>query len=523
MLIAMLVSTTYPAISQAVILQGTTDGLTPPDTKLSGVGIMHTGTSLCTAQAIARNLLITAAHCTNSKTLTDGSFLWDLNGDGVGEGSRSFDSYVDHPQWANDGRQSRPTADYSHDLALITLSSPLPNDVPIYKIAPYVQIPVGASVTISGYGVQGIAGYERSNFDDGVWDRRVATNVIDSNFSGQNNIFQMDFTNKEKLNYVSPCSGKGCLFIDKAVGFGFQEGITDSGDSGGGVFLSAAQDYQYRFPNGDGPLSGLNSKLLDPTLYIIGINSHGPSSTTNYGHVTGHVFLGSHIDWIKSIVPDFNNISASESSNSLYSAAENRDFGTVESTFELPEFPTDIIPPTSTPANEPNLIISNTHNTANPLTLNFDDTALMSTSTQMLTITNNGNLDLIIGQIATNDPLAMPFSITEDTCSNTIIPENSTCTLSIQFKPPSETSFSDTFDIPSNDPEDGTVIIITSGDGIYTQPSVVNSDNETTANGNSGAIDIWILISFTLVSLFVNVASRQLRYCLSSRSNSLSN
>ena len=82
-----------------------------------------------------------------------------------------------------------------------------------------------------------------------------------------------------------------------------------------------------------------------------------------------------------------------------------------------------------------------------------------------LTLQNKGSLDLNIGRIALADPLTLPFSIINDTCSLKTLASMRTCTLQVRFSPDDQIHFEDTFDIPSNDPDENPVTVTVSGDG----------------------------------------------------------
>jgi len=84
-------------------------------------------------------------------------------------------------------------------------------------------------------------------------------------------------------------------------------------------------------------------------------------------------------------------------------------------------------------------------------------------SDQTVRITNDGGADLIISTIAQTDALDAPFSITADACSNQTLAPFANCSLTVRFKPTVPGSFSDTFDIPSNDPDESSVTISVSG------------------------------------------------------------
>jgi len=82
-----------------------------------------------------------------------------------------------------------------------------------------------------------------------------------------------------------------------------------------------------------------------------------------------------------------------------------------------------------------------------------------------LTIQNLGSQDLNIGQIAWTDPLDLPFSILNDGCSLQTLASQRTCTLQVRFAPTGQGTFSDTFDIPSNDPDENSVAVSVDGKG----------------------------------------------------------
>jgi hypothetical protein len=74
-----------------------------------------------------------------------------------------------------------------------------------------------------------------------------------------------------------------------------------------------------------------------------------------------------------------------------------------------------------------------------------------------VTVANSGDAALDIYTIATADPLAAPFSIALDGCSGQTLAPGGSCTLTVRFAPAGEGAFSDSFDIPSSDPDEGAV------------------------------------------------------------------
>ncbi|CAN2044392.1 exported hypothetical protein [Candidatus Magnetomoraceae bacterium gMMP-1] len=84
-----------------------------------------------------------------------------------------------------------------------------------------------------------------------------------------------------------------------------------------------------------------------------------------------------------------------------------------------------------------------------PASYSFDNSVATSKN-QTVSIKNKGNENLIIGQIASIDPLSHPFGIIEDNCSNTTLVPLESCTLTPYFSPDSIGIFNESFDIPSN-------------------------------------------------------------------------
>jgi hypothetical protein len=102
----------------------------------------------------------------------------------------------------------------------------------------------------------------------------------------------------------------------------------------------------------------------------------------------------------------------------------------------------------------------------NDLSIPFGDITENLTSDQTVTVTNTGNADLVIGTIASADPLAAPFSITSDNCSGQTIAPAAACSLTVRFAPTSVAASSDSFDIPSNDTATGSITMNVSGTGL---------------------------------------------------------
>jgi len=116
----------------------------------------------------------------------------------------------------------------------------------------------------------------------------------------------------------------------------------------------------------------------------------------------------------------------------------------------------------------------------------FVDVAVGSSSGQTFTVSNNGTADLVIGTVAAANPLAAPFIIGTDNCSNQTIATGDSRTLVVQFNPTVEGRFNDSFNIPSNDPNTPSVTVTLTGATPNVAPTApvvdVTPDSPTTAN-----------------------------------------
>ncbi len=252
----------------------------------AGVGGLNFGaTPYCTAQPIARSILLTAAHCTSSFTTHFASrFSVDSTNDGEFDFDFGIQSYVDHPGWSNDGRATRSADEYRHDIAVLLLDGDLPLEVPIYRMLP---VHYGAPVTLVGYGRQGITfggsgAFIHDNDDLGATDKWLGHNVVDPYVTRNGTIpelFRTTFDRRSPSEFVTPPSG--CVGPPgrqlcanpgvRAEGFGFQEGTTLQGDSGSGMFYNPASARFYTNPNGTGAPGG-TSKLTPNEYFLVGIH-----------------------------------------------------------------------------------------------------------------------------------------------------------------------------------------------------------------------------------------------------------
>ncbi|MBU0664416.1 MAG: CxxxxCH/CxxCH domain-containing protein [Proteobacteria bacterium] len=102
-------------------------------------------------------------------------------------------------------------------------------------------------------------------------------------------------------------------------------------------------------------------------------------------------------------------------------------------------------------------------------------TVNQTASAKTITVTNKGSANLVIGNIATANQLAAPFSILSNTCSGQTLSPAATCTLSVSYTPTTTGILYDSFDIPSNDPNEKIAIVTLSGTGVV--PGIIVTDN----------------------------------------------
>ncbi len=113
----------------------------------------------------------------------------------------------------------------------------------------------------------------------------------------------------------------------------------------------------------------------------------------------------------------------------------------------------------------PGITVTDSVAPTNDLLVPYGTVSAGSTATKTVTITNSGNAALVIGAIGSTDSLAAPFTMANDTCSDQTIAPAATCTMTIAFAPTLTGTFTDSFNIPSNDPNNASVTVSLSGTG----------------------------------------------------------
>ncbi len=120
--------------------------------------------------------------------------------------------------------------------------------------------------------------------------------------------------------------------------------------------------------------------------------------------------------------------------------------------------------------------------TVSPTSVDFGGVTVGDSKSEVITVTNDGTADLTITSVSS---LSDPFSIT-DGCTGTLAPSDS-CAITVNFAPSAVGTFSDSLDITSDDPDEGTVSVSVSGEGVEvganqppTKPELLYPENGAT-------------------------------------------
>ncbi|RDH83613.1 MAG: hypothetical protein DIZ78_13980 [endosymbiont of Escarpia spicata] len=151
----------------------------------------------------------------------------------------------------------------------------------------------------------------------------------------------------------------------------------------------------------------------------------------------------------------------------------------------------------------PDITVTDSAAPVDDLAIAFGNVTQATTSDETVTITNDGNADLTIGNIGALDVLVAPFSILNDTCSGQTVTPAANCTLTVRFEPTVIGIFNDSFDIPSDDPDEGSVTVNLSATG------VVAGDDDG-GLGSVGALELLFgLLGLVLVFVARNGERRE--------------
>jgi hypothetical protein len=160
----------------------------------------------------------------------------------------------------------------------------------------------------------------------------------------------------------------------------------------------------------------------------------------------------------------------------------------------------------------PDITVLDTSGSTSDLQLSFGNVNVGTSADSSMAIRNDGGADLVLPQVAASIPLAPPFSIQADNCSPGILMPNDSCSLVVRFSPSSVETFNDTFDIPSNDPDENPVTFSVSGTGIDAGAGAAASNGSS--GGSSGSMS-WLLVLLAAVTAYLRRFSRWARSSLS--------
>jgi len=106
---------------------------------------------------------------------------------------------------------------------------------------------------------------------------------------------------------------------------------------------------------------------------------------------------------------------------------------------------------------------SNLVSIVDPLMLDFGDLPAGGATELIVTVTSIGADELVIGTVGGSNTLDHPFSIVADGCSGATLAVGEICQVSVQYSPSTIGTFTDSFDIPSNDGASPTVDVSVRG------------------------------------------------------------
>lgn len=98
--------------------------------------------------------------------------------------------------------------------------------------------------------------------------------------------------------------------------------------------------------------------------------------------------------------------------------------------------------------------------------LAFDPLAAGLGATRVVTVTNAGQANLVLGPVGQGNGLAAPFDLAADACSDATVLPGLSCAITVRFRPTAPGAFTDSFSIPSNDPVANPATVGVTGTGL---------------------------------------------------------
>jgi len=134
-----------------------------------------------------------------------------------------------------------------------------------------------------------------------------------------------------------------------------------------------------------------------------------------------------------------------------------------------------VLVPYISAGDKPDITVTDAIAPNDDLQVPFGDVTELSSSEAIVTVTNDGTAYLVVGNIDTPVP---PFSIVNDNCSAQTIAPGESRTFTVRFEPTATGEFEDSFDIPSNDPDENPVIVSVGGTGSSDSDGVLDEEEE---------------------------------------------
>ncbi len=167
-----------------------------------------------------------------------------------------------------------------------------------------------------------------------------------------------------------------------------------------------------------------------------------------------------------------------------FTPASSGDFsGTLDIPSNVPTV-TVLVSGTGTPMPVGNAVITDSVVPFTDSQIPFGSVTQNLSAIQTVTVTNDGNASLTLGQIAMANSLAAPFSIGTDTCSNQIVAPAGTCSFQVLFEPTATGPFNDTLDVPSDDPDQPTVTVSVTGTGVAVPVGDISVTDSVSPSGD---------------------------------------
>ena len=128
---------------------------------------------------------------------------------------------------------------------------------------------------------------------------------------------------------------------------------------------------------------------------------------------------------------------------------------------------------------------------ADSASLDYGQVTVGTIATQTLTVSNDGDAELVISQLTITGTDSGDFTLFSDTCSDSSVPAGGSCTVEVDFNPALTGTKSAQLSIPSNDPDTSELLVGLTGEGAESVPQEINASVASLDFGNVtiGAIE----------------------------------